>query len=73
MSKATAGFADAMEACSGYGPKAFLLAPMLISRRLKGPNYESGTRLQAAAGLHHLMSNHFHVMVGVSTHSLSMA
>ncbi|KAI1792851.1 hypothetical protein LXA43DRAFT_1003501 [Ganoderma leucocontextum] len=46
MSKATAGFADAMEACSG----------------LKGPNYETGTRLQAAAGLHHLMSNHFHVM-----------
>ncbi|PIL36816.1 hypothetical protein GSI_00506 [Ganoderma sinense ZZ0214-1] len=46
MSKATAGFADAMEACAG----------------LKGPNYETGTRLQAAAGLHHLMSNHFHVM-----------
>ncbi|TFK93920.1 hypothetical protein K466DRAFT_537223 [Polyporus arcularius HHB13444] len=46
MSRATAGFADAMEACSS----------------LKGPNYESGTRMQAAAGLHHLMSNHFHVM-----------
>ncbi|KAI0771910.1 hypothetical protein BD413DRAFT_48272 [Trametes elegans] len=46
MSRATAGFADAMEACAG----------------LKGPNYESGTRMQAAAGLHHLMSNHFHVM-----------
>ncbi|KAI0334714.1 hypothetical protein GY45DRAFT_1036786 [Cubamyces sp. BRFM 1775] len=46
MSRATADFADAMEACSG----------------LKGPNYESGTRMQAAAGLHHLMSNHFHVM-----------
>ncbi|KAH9853710.1 hypothetical protein C2E23DRAFT_754191 [Lenzites betulinus] len=46
MSRASAGFADAMEACSG----------------LKGPEYESGTRMQAAAGLHHLMSNHFHVM-----------
>ncbi|KAI0637857.1 hypothetical protein C8Q77DRAFT_1048559 [Trametes polyzona] len=46
MSKTTAGFADAMEACAG----------------LKGPDYESGTRMQAAAGLHHLMSNHFHVM-----------
>ncbi|KAI0650078.1 hypothetical protein C8Q79DRAFT_900733 [Trametes meyenii] len=46
MSRASAGFADAMEACSG----------------LKGPTYESGTRIQAAAGLHHLMSNHFHVM-----------
>ncbi|KAI0722953.1 hypothetical protein C8Q76DRAFT_793945 [Earliella scabrosa] len=46
MSRATAGFADAMETCSG----------------LKGPTYESGTRMQAAAGLHHLMSNHFHVM-----------
>ncbi|EJF62922.1 hypothetical protein BD309DRAFT_949480 [Dichomitus squalens] len=46
MSRAAAQFADSMEACAG----------------LKGPNYESGTRLQAAAGLHHLMSNHFHVM-----------
>ncbi|KAH9951810.1 hypothetical protein B0H21DRAFT_684853 [Amylocystis lapponica] len=46
LSKATAGFADAMEACAG----------------LKGPNYESGTRLQVASGLHHLMSNHFHVL-----------
>lgn len=33
--------------------------------RLKGPTYESGTRIQAAAGLHHLMGNHFHVMVGL--------
>ncbi|EMD41034.1 hypothetical protein CERSUDRAFT_111606 [Gelatoporia subvermispora B] len=46
MSDATAGFADAMGTCS----------------RLKGPNYESGTRLQAASGLHHLMSNHYHVI-----------
>jgi len=46
MSKATAGFADAMEACSG----------------LKGPNYEAGTRLQAASGLHHLMGNHWHLL-----------
>lgn len=37
--------------------------PKLISSRLKGPDYESGTRMQVAAGLHHLMSNHFHVMV----------
>ncbi|KAK0468093.1 uncharacterized protein EV420DRAFT_446567 [Desarmillaria tabescens] len=46
MSKATAAFADAMEACSG----------------LKGPSYESGTRLQAASGLHHLIGNHWHVL-----------
>ncbi|KAH9943111.1 uncharacterized protein BXZ73DRAFT_40812 [Epithele typhae] len=46
MARATAGFADAMEICSG----------------LKGPTYESGTRMQAAAGLHHLMGNHYHVM-----------
>jgi len=46
MSGATAGFADAMGSCAG----------------LKGPNYESGTRLQVASGLHHLMSNHFHVL-----------
>ncbi|OCH94246.1 hypothetical protein OBBRIDRAFT_769910 [Obba rivulosa] len=46
MSGVTARFADAMGTCS----------------RLKGPNYESGTRLQAASGLHHLMSNHYHVI-----------
>ncbi|KAF8901714.1 hypothetical protein CPB84DRAFT_1815151 [Gymnopilus junonius] len=46
LSKATAVFADAMERCSG----------------LKGPNYEAGTRLQAASGVHHLMSNLGHVL-----------
>ncbi|KAJ3485053.1 hypothetical protein NLI96_g5244 [Meripilus lineatus] len=46
MSRATAAFADAMAACS----------------ILKGPNYEAGTRLQAASGLHHLMGNHWHLM-----------
>jgi len=46
MSRATATLADAMETCSG----------------MKGPSYEQGTRLQAAAGLHHLMANHWHVL-----------
>ncbi|THV03321.1 hypothetical protein K435DRAFT_747984 [Dendrothele bispora CBS 962.96] len=46
MSQATASFADAMEVCSG----------------LKGPSYETGTRLQAASGLHHLIGNHYHVL-----------
>ncbi|KAF8845710.1 hypothetical protein BDN67DRAFT_293231 [Paxillus ammoniavirescens] len=46
MSKATAAFADSLEKCSG----------------LKGPSYEAGTRLQAASGLHHLISNHWHVL-----------
>ncbi|KAF5370013.1 hypothetical protein D9758_001265 [Tetrapyrgos nigripes] len=46
MSQATALFADAMEVCSG----------------LKGPTYETGTRLQAASGLHHLFGNHYHVL-----------
>ncbi|KAF8204945.1 hypothetical protein BJ912DRAFT_1018192 [Pholiota molesta] len=46
MSKATGGLADAMERCSG----------------LKGPTYEAGTRLQAAAGMHHLTSNLWHVL-----------
>lgn len=46
MSRATAGFADAMGTCAS----------------LKGPNYESGTRLQVASGLHHLINNHFHVL-----------
>jgi len=30
---------------------------------MKGPSYEQGTRLQASAGLHHLMANHWHVLV----------
>jgi hypothetical protein len=47
MSKATAAFADSLEKCSG----------------LKGPSYEAGTRLQAASGLHHLIGNHWHVLV----------
>ncbi|KAF5387960.1 hypothetical protein D9615_000191 [Tricholomella constricta] len=47
MAKATAAFADALETCSG----------------LKGPSYEAGTRLQAASGLHHLIGNHWHVLV----------
>ncbi|KII95788.1 hypothetical protein PLICRDRAFT_96537 [Plicaturopsis crispa FD-325 SS-3] len=46
MSKATAAFANSMEACSA----------------LKGPSYEAGTRLQAASGLHHLIGNHWHVL-----------
>ncbi|ESK97497.1 hypothetical protein Moror_17676 [Moniliophthora roreri MCA 2997] len=46
LSKSTAAFADAMEKCSG----------------LKGPTYETGTRLQAASGLHHLIGNHYHVL-----------
>ncbi|KAF9221900.1 hypothetical protein BS17DRAFT_756525 [Gyrodon lividus] len=46
MSKATAVFADSLEKCSG----------------LKGPTYEAGTRLQATSGLHHLISNHWHVL-----------
>ncbi|KAI9510445.1 hypothetical protein F5148DRAFT_1010917 [Russula earlei] len=46
MSRATAAFADAMETCAG----------------MKGPSYEQGTRLQASAGLHHLMANHWHIL-----------
>ncbi|KAG7097274.1 hypothetical protein E1B28_004640 [Marasmius oreades] len=46
LSRATAAFADAMGDCSG----------------LKGPSYETGTRLQAASGLHHLIGNHYHVL-----------
>jgi hypothetical protein len=37
------------------------------STRMKGPSYEQGTRLQAAAGLHHLMANHWHVLVNNSS------
>ena len=35
---------------------------------MKGPSYEQGTRLQAAAGLHHLMANHWHVLVRALLH-----
>jgi hypothetical protein len=33
---------------------------------LKGPTYEAGTRLQAASGLHHLIGNHWHVLVRIT-------
>ncbi|KAF8633690.1 hypothetical protein AX15_001296 [Amanita polypyramis BW_CC] len=46
ISKATAAFADAMERCSG----------------LKGPSYETSTRLQAASGIHHLIGNQWHIL-----------
>ena len=43
--------------------------------RLKGPGYEAGTKLQAASGLHHLIGNHWHVLVrgtfGLSRSSLT--
>jgi hypothetical protein len=68
MSKVTAAFADAMEICSGYvdAVQAFRFLGVLaltVHHRLKGPSYEAGTRLQAAAGLHHLIGNHWHVLV----------
>ena len=46
-------------------PESQRLTNSLFSRRsrMKGPSYEQGTRLQAAAGLHHLMANHWHVLV----------
>jgi len=63
-----------METCAGYvllysyhvlsGSREVLTKlhfPPLY--RMKGPSYEQGTRLQASAGLHHLMANHWHVLV----------
>ncbi|KAH8113430.1 hypothetical protein DFH11DRAFT_1689565 [Phellopilus nigrolimitatus] len=50
MSRATAGFADAMEACAS----------------LKGTSYLSGSRLMASSGLHHLMGNHWHILASDS-------
>ena len=46
-------------------PESQTLTNSFLSHRsrLKGPSYEQGTRLQAAAGLHHLMANHWHVLV----------
>ena len=74
MSRATAAFADAMESCAGcvISCTIYFLSylrkggethdcPFLF--RMKGPSYEQGTRLQASAGLHHLMANHWHVLV----------
>ncbi|KAG6812646.1 hypothetical protein H0H92_001596 [Tricholoma furcatifolium] len=62
MAKATAAFADALEACSGYVHLVFMRNQELTVDRLKGPSYEAGTRLQAASGLHHLIGNHWHVL-----------
>lgn len=66
MSKVTAAFADAMEACSGYVPSLSVDIPILSDiSSLKGLSYEAGTRLQAASGLHHLIGNHWHVLVSL--------
>ena len=35
----------------------------LENYRLKGPTYETSTRIQGASGLHHLMANQWHIMV----------
>lgn len=74
MSKATAAFADAMERCSGYAPAIYALRSiqsLSCLPRLKGPSYESGSRLQAAAGVHHLIGNLWHVLVR-AFHCLSL-
>ena len=39
----------------------------MCASSLKGPSYEQGTRLQAASGLHHLIGNHWHVLVSYPT------
>jgi len=42
--------------------------PYLCTRSLKGPTYETGSRLQAAAGVHHLIGNLWHVLVCMFHH-----
>jgi hypothetical protein len=67
MSKVTFAFADALEKCSGYVPTAIIKwETEAHSCSLKGPTYEAGTRLQAASGLHHLIGNHWHVLVRIT-------
>lgn len=39
---------------------------IITSVSLKGTSYEAGSRMQAASGLHHLMGNHWHVLVSTS-------
>ena len=67
MSRATSGFADALETCARSA--SFLLHHFLSAGEpdvsLKGASYLSGSRLLAASGLHHLMGNHWHVLVGL--------
>lgn len=41
--------------------KSFLMQKLCLS--LKGTSYLSGSRLLAASGLHHLMGNHWHILV----------
>lgn len=43
----------------------------LPTSRLKGPTYETSTRIQGASGLHHLMGNQWHIMVCTPTPSVS--
>lgn len=42
----------------------------IVHCRLKGPTYEQGTRLQAASGLHHLIGNHWAVLVRILAYTL---
>jgi hypothetical protein len=71
LSKATSAFADAMETCAGSVEPSSWPARLLIPHRLKGPTYEVGTKLQAASGLHHLMGNHWHILVCTAVLSAS--
>jgi len=64
MSKVTAAFADALQSCSRSACSHLIHLQYLDEYlSLKGPSYDSGTRLQAASGLHHLIGNHWHVLV----------
>ena len=47
----------------GYMPISSVFELKTGIHRLKGPGYEAGTKLQAASGLHHLIGNHWHVLV----------
>jgi len=62
--------------CHGSLCKVWTLLDFLLLRlrlraprecRLKGPSYETSTRIQGASGLHHLMGNQWHIMVRACT------
>jgi hypothetical protein len=76
MSKATAALADAMSTCSGSVFAPLSCPPYFAYRsfhRLKGITYEAGTRLQASSGLHHLIGNHWHILVRTAPYPATFA
>jgi hypothetical protein len=59
------------KAVMGFSASA-LMTESTPKYRLKGPTYETSTRIQGASGLHHLMGNQWHIMVCIYAFGVSL-